>query len=93
MSSLECVVLQSECPMFFFAPSVQNDSAILENPCPQMGRVLTVRLSENQDAQTQGDGTVKPVMVETYFQMNYDTGEWKQIRKIRPLREGEGQMA
>lgn len=56
-----------------------------------MGRVLTVRLSENQDTQTQLDGSTRPVMIETYFQMNYDTGEWKQIRKIRPLREGEVQ--
>lgn len=54
-----------------------------------MGNILTVRLEENQDHQLQNDGTMKPILIETFFQMNYESGEWKKIRKSRPLPVGE----
>lgn len=54
-----------------------------ENPCPQMGSILTVRLSENVENQMQPDGALRQAIVETYFQMNYENGEWKKLRKTR----------
>lgn len=54
-----------------------------------MGNILTVRLEENQENQMQQDGTSRAVVVETFFQMNYENGEWKKIRKTRPLMVGE----
>ncbi|XP_076436250.1 negative elongation factor A-like [Babylonia areolata] len=54
-----------------------------ENPCPQQGSVLNIKLSENEEVVGQADGTQKTVMVDTYFQMNYDTGEWKRFKKYR----------
>ncbi len=51
-----------------------------------MGDVITVRLSENQSME-QMPGTVVPVpvVVETFFQMNFSNGEWKKLRKVRAL--------
>uniref|UniRef100_A0A914WGN7 HDAg domain-containing protein n=1 Tax=Plectus sambesii TaxID=2011161 RepID=A0A914WGN7_9BILA len=61
-----------------------------ENPCPQMGQVLTVRLSESNEMEPAADGSgMQPVSVETFFQMNYATGEWKRLKKVRPLRPDE----
>uniref|UniRef100_A0A915HUI0 Uncharacterized protein n=1 Tax=Romanomermis culicivorax TaxID=13658 RepID=A0A915HUI0_ROMCU len=50
-----------------------------------MGSVLTVRLSENVENQLQIDGTIRQALIETYFQMNYENGEWKKLRKTRIL--------
>lgn len=56
-----------------------------DNPCPHQGDLVNIRLSENEDSIEQPDGTFRPMMVETYFQMNYSTGEWRKIRKYREL--------
>ena len=48
-----------------------------ENPCPQQGDIVNIRLSETPDTIKQPDGLFKPMLVDTYFQMNYATGEWK----------------
>lgn len=51
-----------------------------ENPCPEMGQVLTFRLSESHDHQWDPkSGIMRPTLVETFFQMNYDTMEWKKL--------------
>ena len=60
---------------------------ISENPCPQQGHVLSIRLSENEEPVTQVDGTSKNMIADTFFQMNYETGEWKRIKKYRELKE------
>ncbi|XP_043471573.1 negative elongation factor A [Leptopilina heterotoma] len=54
-----------------------------DNPCPKLGNIVTVMLSENVEDVTQADGTTLPTLVETHFQMNYTNGEWKRIKKNR----------
>ena len=58
-----------------------------ENPCPQLGNIVTIKLSENQESIRQQDDTYQTMLVETHFQMNYNTGEWKRILKYRDLDE------
>ena len=52
-----------------------------------IGNVVTIKLSENQENVLQTDGTYLTMIVETHFQMNYLTGEWKRIKKYRRLEE------
>lgn len=56
-----------------------------DNPCPQQGDIVNIRLSENNDSIQQPDLTFRPMMVDTYFQMNYGSGEWKRIKKYREI--------
>ncbi|XP_071866132.1 negative elongation factor A isoform X1 [Bombus fervidus] len=56
-----------------------------DNPCPKLGNIVTVMLSENIEEVTQPDGTSVPMLVETHFQMNYTNGEWKRIKKNRRI--------
>lgn len=56
-----------------------------DNPCPKLGNIVTVMLSENIEEVTQSDGTIVPMLVETHFQMNYTNGEWKRIKKNRRI--------
>ena len=63
---------------------------LADNPCPHLGNIVTIKLSEDQETVQQGDGIVIPMIVETHFQMNYNTGEWKRIKKFRRL---ESQIA
>ena len=58
---------------------------LAENPCPSQGDIVNIRLSENVDSVEQPDGMFKPMLVDTYFQMNYSNGEWKRIRKYREV--------
>jgi len=58
-----------------------------DNPCPHLGNVVTIKLSENQESVLQNDGTYLTMIVETHFQMNYSTGEWKRIKKYRRLED------
>ncbi|XP_071441045.1 negative elongation factor A [Hetaerina americana] len=58
-----------------------------DNPCPHLGKIVTIKLSENQENVQQPDNTYLTMMVETHFQMNYNTGEWKRIKKCRKLEE------
>ncbi|KAH0558135.1 negative elongation factor A-like [Cotesia glomerata] len=53
------------------------------NPCPKLGNIVTVMLSENVEEVVQPDGTKLSMLVETHFQMNYTNGEWKRIKKNR----------
>lgn len=59
--------------------------SIVDNPCPKLGNIVTVMLSENVEEVTQSDGTTVPMLVETHFQMNYTNGEWKRIKKNRRI--------
>ncbi|XP_043493765.1 negative elongation factor A [Polistes fuscatus] len=54
-----------------------------DNPCPKLGNIVTVMLSENIEEVSQADGSTVPMLVETHFQMNYTNGEWKRIKKNR----------
>lgn len=53
-----------------------------ENPCPQQGNIVNIRLSETTENVDQG-GTIKQMYVDTFFVMDYGTGEWKRVRKYR----------
>lgn len=54
---------------------------VADNPCPELGSIVTIKLSEHEEQLRQKDGTIIPFSVETHFQMNYNTGEWKVIQK------------
>lgn len=58
-------------------------TSFADNPCPKLGNIVTVMLSENIEEVTQADGTIVQMLVETHFQMNYMNGEWKRIKKNR----------
>ncbi|CAB3365682.1 Hypothetical predicted protein [Cloeon dipterum] len=57
-----------------------------DNPCPHLGSIITIKLSENQEEVLQND-TYVTMVAETHFQMNYNTGEWKRMKKYRKLDE------
>ncbi|XP_047110959.1 negative elongation factor A-like isoform X1 [Schistocerca piceifrons] len=54
-----------------------------DNPCPHLGNIVTIKLSESQEKVKQPDDTFQLMTIETHFQMNYNTGEWKRIKKLR----------
>ncbi|XP_028138660.1 negative elongation factor A [Diabrotica virgifera virgifera] len=54
-----------------------------DNPCPHLGNIVTIKLSEDQENVLQPDDTYLTMLVETHFQMNYNNGEWKRIKKYR----------
>ncbi|XP_045475650.1 negative elongation factor A [Harmonia axyridis] len=56
-----------------------------DNPCPHLGNIVTIKLSEDQENVQQSDETYLTMMVETHFQMNYNNGEWKRIKKYRHI--------
>lgn len=58
-----------------------------DNPCPHLGNLVTIKLSENQESIAQPDGSEVNMIVEMHFQMNYNTGEWKRVRKSRRAEE------
>ncbi|KAK6109705.1 hypothetical protein QQG55_37050 [Brugia pahangi] len=59
------------------------------HPYPHLGDILTLKLSETYEDELRPDGTVQKMRVETFFQMDYRTGEWKRLRKTRALRPEE----
>ena len=63
-----------------------------ENPCPQLGNVVTIKLSEKEEDVRQADQTIQRMIVETHFQMNYNTGEWKKVQKLRKLDQNVHQI-
>nr|CAG4649471.1 EOG090X08WB [Scapholeberis mucronata]SVE93717.1 EOG090X08WB [Scapholeberis mucronata] len=58
-----------------------------ENPCPHLGNIVTIKLSEDEEVITAADGIATTRIVETHFQMNYAAGEWKRIKKMRKLED------
>ena len=42
-----------------------------DNPCPHLGNIVTIKLSENQENVPQTDNTYLTMIVETHFQVNY----------------------
>ncbi|RNA20575.1 negative elongation factor A [Brachionus plicatilis] len=55
------------------------------NPRPDQGPVLLISLNEIEETVTTVTGEHHQVISETYFQMNYETGEYKKVKKIKPL--------
>ncbi|BFY97627.1 hypothetical protein BsWGS_00667 [Bradybaena similaris] len=56
-----------------------------DNPCPQQGDVLNIKLGEREEDIVLSDGSTKKMIEDTYFQMNYATGEWKRFHKLREM--------
>lgn len=56
---------------------------VSDNPCPQQGDIVNIRLSETMESLQHPDGTFRPMIVDMYFQMNYASGEWKRVKKFR----------
>ncbi|XP_026481211.1 negative elongation factor A-like [Ctenocephalides felis] len=56
-----------------------------DNPCPDLGNIVTIKLSEILENVLQEDDTYKAMLVETHFQMNYENGEWERIKKYRRI--------
>lgn len=63
-----------------------------DNPCPHLGNIVTIKLSEDQENVLQPDDTYLTMMAETHFQMNYNNGEWKRIKKYKHIENVVEQM-
>ena len=75
-------------PLKFYCTCLSYSFILLfvsENPCPQQGSILSIRLSESKELVTQLNQTQKEMIVDTFFQMNYSTGEWKRVKKFREV--------
>ena len=47
-----------------------TESVFRDNPCPHLGNIVTIKLSENQENVPQTDNTYLTMIVETHFQVN-----------------------
>ena len=56
---------------------------IEENPQPENGPLLSIKLSENEELLQLPNGHTQKIICEIFFQMNYETGEYKKIKKLR----------
>ncbi|CAJ0958260.1 unnamed protein product, partial [Mesorhabditis belari] len=61
------------------------------NPRPDIGHIITIKLSETIEDGMMESGLVK-MRVETFFQMDFSTGEWKRLRKCKLLTDEEMQQ-
>ena len=63
-----------------------------DNPFPQQGPILTIKLSEDTDITSQIDGNAQTTLIEMLFEMNYETGHWRRLKRTRvlaPMQPGE----
>ncbi|KAK6765975.1 hypothetical protein RB195_025718 [Necator americanus] len=58
------------------------------NPRPELGHIITMKLSETIEDGL-ADNQMCKMKVETFFQMDYQSGEWKRLRKCRLLQPHE----
>ncbi|XP_053314169.1 negative elongation factor A isoform X2 [Spea bombifrons] len=57
-----------------------------ENPCPEQGDIIQIKLSEYTEVLPKADGTGSTTMlVDTVFEMNYSTGHWTKLKKYKPI--------
>ncbi|XP_052606616.1 negative elongation factor A-like [Peromyscus californicus insignis] len=57
-----------------------------ENPCPEQGDVIQIKLSEHKEDLPKADGQGSTTMlVDTVFEMNYGTGQWTRFKKYKPM--------
>ncbi len=59
-----------------------------DNPRPEHGPLVTIKLNEAEEVLTSANGQQHKVLSEIYFQMNYETGEYKKFKKIKPIVPG-----
>lgn len=65
---------------FYVSPKYQT-----ENPRPEDGSVISIKLNEAEEILTSQNGQQLRVIGELYFQMNFETGEYKKIKKFKQL--------
>lgn len=53
-----------------------------DNPFPQQGAVITIKLSEETETVQHHDGP-QNVFIEMLFEMNYETGHWRRLKRTR----------
>ncbi len=54
----------------------------------QTNPIVTIKLSEKDELITDSTtGQPQQYFAETFFQMNTSSGEWKRIKKLRPLNQ------
>ena len=56
---------------------------ISEKPYSHQGSIVTIKLSENTETVTLPDGNQQMQLVEMLFEMNYDTGHWRRLKRTR----------
>ncbi|XP_049880434.1 negative elongation factor A [Pectinophora gossypiella] len=56
-----------------------------DNPCPNLGNIVTIKLSENIENVLQSDDTYLTMLSEMHFQMNYNNGQWTRLKKYRHI--------
>ncbi|XP_078379721.1 negative elongation factor A-like [Oculina patagonica] len=54
-----------------------------EKPYAHQGPIITIKLSENTETVTASDGTQQMQLVEMLFEMNYDSGHWRRLKRTR----------
>ena len=74
-------------PIFFvILHAIQIDNSLDVNKSDNP--VVTIKLSEKAETVLdQTTGQPQQYFAETFFQMNTTTGEWKRIKKLRPLNQ------
>lgn len=68
------------------AISSRTPASLAENPCPEQGDIIQIKLSEHTEVLPKADGTGSTTMlVDTVFEMNYTTGQWTRLKKYKPI--------
>ena len=73
-------------PPTLASPPVLPFACPTENPCPEQGDIIQIKLSEHTEVLPKADGTGSTTMlVDTVFEMNYSTGQWTRLKKYKPI--------
>lgn len=56
-----------------------------DNPCPNLGNIVTIKLSETIENVRQSEDTYLTMLAEMHFQMNYNNGQWTRLKKFRQI--------
>ncbi|KPJ03153.1 Negative elongation factor A [Papilio xuthus] len=55
------------------------------SPNPELGHIISIKLSDNHENVMQSDDTFITMVAEIHFQMNFSTGQWCRVKRYRPL--------
>ncbi|XP_068732980.1 negative elongation factor A-like isoform X2 [Montipora capricornis] len=58
-------------------------AGVREKPYSHQGPIITIKLSENTENVSASDGSQQTQLVEMLFEMNYDTGHWRRLKRTR----------
>ena len=56
-----------------------------EKPYAHQGPIITIKQSENTENVTASDGSQQTQLVEMLFEMKYDTGHWRRLKRTRVM--------